>query len=120
MIDYLVKEFGCDRKELEDLLSKEGSFVLQKGEDFSIFSKVSDKIVEGHYAFKSRGKKALEVAKEMISEVFDRGHEVILGRTPHVNKKARWFSRQLGFQSISDEDTYRGKVEVFMLKKGSE
>ena len=120
MINYLVNEFHCDRRELLDLLSKDGSFIIKRGEDVAVFSKMSPGVVEGHYAFKSKGRKALDVAAGIIKDVFAHGVGVIVGKTPHTNKKARWFSRQLGFESISDIDTIKGPVEVFMLKKGEE
>lgn len=120
MIDYLVEEFGCDRKELSDLLNRGKTFFVRRNDDTAIFTEVSKGILEGHYAFKSKGRKALKIAEGILEDVFNNGYDVVLGRTPLDNKKARWFSRQLGFKSISIEDTYRGPVEVFMKRKNEE
>ena len=118
MIDRLVEDFGLDREELTDFFNKRETFVVTRGEDVAVFQKIAGGIVEGHYAFKSRGKEALDVARDILDEVFASGVSVVMGKTPHYNKKARWFSRQLGFKSIMDIDTPKGLAEVFVLKKG--
>lgn len=118
MIDYLVKEFKADRRKLIEVLSAEGTFWEKIGDDIALFERKREGVVEGHYAFKSKGRRGLNSAREILKRVFDRDVSVIVGITPDENKAAKWFSRQLGFKQISTVETPEGPAVVFMLQKG--
>lgn len=57
-------------------------------------------LYNSHLFFNSRGREALQCAKDMIANAFDNYPvEVMRGYTPLTNKAARWFDRQLGYTS---------------------
>lgn len=118
MIDYLVREFNADRDRLVEVLSADGTFWEKIGEDIALFERKREGVVEGHYAFKSKGRRGIDRAREILKRVFDRDVSVIVGVTPDENKAAKWFSRQLGFKQISTVETPEGPAVVFMLQKG--
>lgn len=73
-------------------------------------------IYTGHYFFtlQMRGKRAKSLALEMLSEMYDRGAELIRGLTPLQNLAARWMTRQLGFTSHGVVTTLVGPCEIFI------
>jgi len=82
----------------------------------ALFQRFRPGIVIGHYFFKVKGKMAIKLAKEIISEVF-KTEEAIMGMTPLVNLKARWMNRQLGFKSNGVIDGKEGPCELVILTK---
>lgn len=75
--------------------------------------------VTGHYFFHSRGRQALNAAKEMIREVFTGPYDVtsIMGLTPLEKKGALWMNRQLGFGHDEEVDTTAGPCRFVLLTK---
>ena len=84
--------------------------------DLSLFeSDRTGRTVTGHYYFKSRGKRAVQSAKEFIAEVFDLGVWNIVGLTPLTNLGARWMSRHVGFKSHGVVHTRKEPCELFIM-----
>lgn len=72
---------------------------------------------EAHSFYLVRGKEALERGREAIRRMFrDYGARKIWRATPLKNRPARWFNRQLGFQSKGEIDMY-GRCELFEMEK---
>lgn len=72
-------------------------------------------IFEGHSFFRARGREALNAGRECLALMDAR---MIWGLTPEDNRAARWFNRQLGFQSLGTIDTPdQGRCELFVLEK---
>lgn len=54
-----------------------------------------------HWFFKVRGRKAINLGKEMIANLFENyGAEVVRGFVRTENKASRWAARQLGLKSM--------------------
>lgn len=84
----------------------------------SLFEWFSPGVYTGHYFFEDRGKKAVEIAKAMLSRVMMfEDVKVIRGLTPLTQLGARWLSKHIGFKSYGATDTYIGPCEVFILTK---
>ncbi len=89
--------------------------------DIALFRHEKVGVVNGHYCFKSRGKKAVTVGKNFLAEIFDPCYniQVVMGLTPIENLGARWMSRQLGFTSHGVVNTTIGPHELFILHRTS-
>ena len=84
-----------------------------------LFEREALKVVSGHYFFFDRGKKAIEIAQQMLHEIFTGPYdvEVIRGYTPVEHKGAVWLSRRLGFKSYGTIQTPCGECVLFILTK---
>lgn len=77
----------------------------------SVWFYEGDGVYDGHYVFgpNLRGKEALDVARDMVNEVFTRYHaKTILGQVAVGNRPARTVTRALGFSRYG-----RGSVDTF-------
>jgi hypothetical protein len=77
------------------------------------------KLYSGHYFFKSRGRQALNAARDFLDEIFNSCYNIsiVLGLTPVEHKAARWMSRQVGFKSHGVEELHNKEYELFILTK---
>jgi hypothetical protein len=87
--------------------------------DFALFERYSEFVVTGHYFFKSRGAKAVNMAKAFLEEAFTGPYniETIRGLTPLDKKGARRLSSHIGFKSYGEVQTKAGPCELFILNK---
>ncbi len=98
-------------------LKREENVALTDGEgSFALFEYVKPGIYYGHYFFVKKGKEAVRLSNEFLSEIFETAH-IIVGLTPVENKAARWMSRHLGFKSHGEIEIKEGLHEMFMLTK---
>lgn len=108
-----------DEFEAENWTADERNIALTDDDkNVALFQYERPGVYIGHYFFHARGRKALEVGRKFLKEIFDmEGVEVIKGYTPVTHLGARWLSRQLGFKSYGalqfDEDSH----ELFILTK---
>lgn len=70
-------------------------------------------VFEGHSFFRVRGRAAIDLGRAMLGMIEAR---MIWGLTPEGNRPARWFNRQLGFQSLGMIDTPEGRCELFVME----
>lgn len=76
--------------------------------------------VYGHYFFWSRGRQAINAAKQFLEELFTTKHyrvEIIIGLTPVDNRAALWMNRQLGFKEVDTLRGPEGDVRMVTLTK---
>lgn len=75
-------------------------------------------IYEGHSFFRVRGRDAIRLGTTLVHSMIDLfGAGMIWGATPLDNRSARWFNRQLGFQSLGEIDRPEsGRCELFVLE----
>lgn len=87
--------------------------------DIALFEIGLKKIYSGHYYFKSRGRRAINAAKEFLDCIFNTCYniEVIIGLTPITNLPARWLSRQVGFKSQGLVQGPKRYYEMFIMTK---
>lgn len=119
-IDTLMKD-GPDVDAIE-WLSNPVNIALENDKgDLALFEhSFKDKpIYSGHYCFQSRGKIAVQVAKDFLDELFNSCYNisVIMGLVPIKHKAARWMSRHIGFVSYGLEEIHNKEYELFILTK---
>lgn len=98
-----------------------GCCVLSNGEDgIGIFEQTAERVWQVHTLFDAtcRGRKAIELGKEMVAHMIPRWADEIWGATPMSNPAARWFNRQCG-ATVIGHDFYEkdGPVELFVIRK---
>lgn len=94
------------------------ALINDKG-DVALFEIGFRDVYTGHYCFKSRGRAAINAAKDFLDEIFNTCYniDVILGLTPITNLPARWFSRQVGFTSHGVVEGPTRHYEMFIITK---
>lgn len=74
-------------------------------------------IYSGHYIFKSRGRQAIDRARDFLDEIFNTCYNIciMIGLVPIENRAARWLTRQVGFTSYGIEEIHNKEYELFIL-----
>jgi hypothetical protein len=49
-----------------------------------------------------RGRRAIDTGKSMLAEMQCRGAKTVWSQTPTINRRARWFNRQIGMRPEGD------------------
>jgi hypothetical protein len=98
-----------------DLLSDERNICLFDARGGAMFAWRGPGIYEGHSFFRVRGRDAIRVGREIMDEMRQRA-DLIWGATRLELKAARWFNRQMGFQSLGEIDTPEGRCELFEMR----
>jgi len=84
--------------------------------DIALFEHEGDNVYEGHLLFKSRGRKAIERAREAFRIMFTRHQaEVIFGLVPDFRRDAKLLVRWTGAKSAGIRQTSEGPCELFVL-----
>lgn len=95
--------------------------LVNDNKDIGLFERVAEQpyAVYGHYFFHSRGREALNAAKDMLQEIFTGPYDVesIIGLTPLDKRGALWMNRQLGFSHEEDVETDAGPCRFVLLTK---
>lgn len=108
--DYFSPDF-----DFEEYLEHD-NVVLQEGDSVGLFTYEYPGVYSGHYFFTVRGREALKLAQEMLSEIFrSYGARTIRGLTPVEHKAALWMSRKLGFTSYGQVEIDGGRHELFLM-----
>jgi hypothetical protein len=103
-----------------DWVSKPENIVLQNNKgDLALFEIGVKKVYSGHYYFKSRGKQAIQSAKEFLDELFNSCYNIIIlmGLVPDEKKHVKWLSRQVGFKSYGKTNIDEKIYEMFIITK---
>lgn len=103
-----------------DWVSNHLNLALENSDgDMSLFEYERPGIVTGHYYFKSRGRKAIQVGQAFLDEVFNSCYniEVIRGLVSITHLGARWISRQIGLKSYGVVKVLDQPFELFILSK---
>lgn len=90
--------------------------------DIALFDDEGDDTYQVHFLFQSRGRKAIEHARESFRRMFvDHGCKLIFGlvpRTPeHDRRDVALLARWAGGRSVGMRDTPEGPCELFVLSK---
>lgn len=110
--DLVDKSFNLD----EWLSSPYNLALTNPDGDVGLFEYNQPGLYTGHYFFKSRGARAIQVAVDMLEEMFfRRGARVIRGLTPSDKRAAAFVTRRLGFQSYGFYEFGGRQVELFIL-----
>jgi len=92
--------------------------LMSSNGDCALFEYLGNNVYSGHYLFGTRGKEALESAKDFLKVMFY-GYltHVIVGFVPIEKKHVHLFSRWLGFKDEGETDTLFGKNRLFTLTR---
>lgn len=104
----------------EEWLADEDNVCLTDGHgNFTLFERMTENIVYGHYFLVARGREALDLCRKFLAAVFDGpyGVEIIMGLTPLDKKGALWMNRKLGFKSLGIQDTIAGECDLVRLTR---
>lgn len=92
--------------------------------DVALFDHEGDNIYQGHFLFKSRGRKAIEHARAAFARMFtDHGCSMIFGMVPDFRRDAKLVVRLAGGKSAGARWAPEGpgladvKFELFVLSK---
>lgn len=95
-----------------------GNIALKQGMDLAMFEYMGPGAYLGHIWFGSRGRHALEVARDMLETMFDKyDARLIRGEIPLWRKDVAWFMRLLGFEQERLEIRPQGAVMVARLTR---
>lgn len=109
IVDFYPYEWVLDKANI--------ALINDKG-DVALFQLLRPEVYYGHYFFFSRGREAVNVAKDFLREAFtEHPVKVIQGLTPLVNLGARWMNRQLGFKSQGVTPTIADTCEIVIMTK---
>lgn len=99
-------------------LDRKSNVMLVEGDSVGLATGEYRGLYTGHFFYSVRGRKALELGRRMLDEMFTTyGAETMRGLTPVEYKPAKWVNRQLGFKSYGVIDTDTGPHELFILTK---
>lgn len=100
-----------------DWLASEGNVpVTFDNGDIALFEHEGDQVFEGHLLFKSRGREAIEHAREAFRLMFTQhGAELLFGLVPQSRKDAKLVVRWTGAKSAGERQTAHGPCELFVL-----
>lgn len=111
---------GQDNIDIVAWLADPKNIVLENADgDLALFEIGIKNIYSGHYYFKCRGRKAIDVGKAFLDELFNTCYNinVVMGMVPIQHLGARWMSRRLGFTSYGAEHLNDKHYELFILTK---
>lgn len=117
--DPLVRARMSDSETIIDpaaWLADPRNVILWDGENVALFLWRWVGIYEGHVLFRSRGRDALELARDMLALMFGAGAGMILAVVHEGLPEAAWFLRRLGFGSRGWIETIEGTSEMFQME----
>lgn len=86
--------------------------------DIALFDHEGDGVYQVHFLFQSRGRKAIEHAREAFRVMFmEHGCTLIMGLVPDFRRDVKLLARWAGGRSIGLRDTSEGPCELFILSK---
>lgn len=89
-----------------------------EGGDVALFDHEEPGVYQGHLLFKSRGRAAIEHARQAFDKMFDEhGADLLLGLVPDNRRAAKLVVRWAGGRSCGIRDTSNGPCELFVLPK---
>ncbi len=84
--------------------------------DVTLFDYEGDKDYQIHVIFKSRGRAAIQSARESIQTMFDiHGADLIFGLVPDFRRDVKLLARWVGMKSAGIRMTDEGPCELFVL-----
>lgn len=109
----------------DDWLAFEGNVsVMTDDGDITLFDNEGEGVYGIHVLYQSRGRKAIERAKEAIATMFrEHGASLIIGMVPDFRADVKWLARQAGMRCAGYRYASEGpglgqtKFELFVLSK---
>lgn len=86
--------------------------------DIALFDYEGDSTYEIHVLFHSRGRAAIDAAKEALRRMFDDyGAELIYAMVPEIRPDVKMLARWAGMKFVGRRDTGEGPCLLFVLSK---
>lgn len=100
-----------------DWLAFEGNIPITfPNGDIALFDWEGDGTYQVHFLFVSRGREAINNAKEAFRQMFvDHGAEVIFGLVPDFRRDVKLLARWIGGKYVGKRETSEGLCELFVL-----
>lgn len=117
--DPLVRRRMSDSATIIDpaaWLADPRNVVLWDGDNVAMFLWRWVGIYEGHVLFRTRGRAALKLGRDMLDLMFGAGAGMILAVIHEELPEAAWFVRRLGFGSRGLIETIEGTSEMFQME----
>lgn len=97
-------------------LSTPGNVAITIDGDVTLFDDEGDKIYQVHVLFQSRGRTAINHAKEAFRRMFD-DHEakMIFAMVPDFRREVKLLARWVGCKSAGLRQTSEGLCELFVM-----
>jgi hypothetical protein len=93
------------------------AFTFDNG-DVALFDYEGDDTYQGHFLFKSRGRQAIEHAREAFRRLFtEHDAGLVFGLVPDFRRDAKMVVRWAGGKSRGLRNTQDGPCELFVLSK---
>jgi hypothetical protein len=84
--------------------------------DIALFDDAGDGSYEVHFLFESRGRTAINHARESFRRMFiDHGASLIFGMVPDFRRDVKLLARWAGGKSVGKRATVNGLCELFVL-----
>lgn len=100
------------------LAKKENVPVTFDNGDIALFDYEGDDVYQVHFLFQSRGRKAIEHARESFKIMFtEHGAGLIMGLVPEFRRDVALLARWAGGNSAGMRPTSDGPCELFVLSK---
>lgn len=97
-------------------LNNYDNIALEEDGNYALFQHEGSGLYTGHYFFKVRGRKAINLGNKMLSHLFANfPATAVRGMTPLEKRPARWMARQLGFTSHGPIEYGNRWCELFIL-----
>jgi hypothetical protein len=86
--------------------------------DIALFDDAGDSVYEVHFLFHSRGRAAIDAARESFRRLFeDYGADLIMGMVPEIRPDVKLLARWIGGKLVGQRDTVNGPCQLFVLSK---
>lgn len=97
-----------------DWLNVEGNVPIVMGDDIALFDNEGGCTYQVHFLFVSRGRSAIQAAKESFRRMFeDYGADLIFGLVPNFRDDVKMLARWAGGKCVGK----RGECELYVLSK---
>lgn len=99
-----------------DWLASPGNVpVVFENGDIALFDDEGEGAYQVHFLFKSRGRQAIDHAKQSFDHMFKSGASLIFGLVPDFRRDVKLLARWAGGKSKGIRQTSEGPCELFVL-----
>lgn len=88
--------------------------VFENG-DIALFDYEGEGVYQVHFLFESRGRQAIDHAKQSFDHMFKSGASLIFGLVPDFRRDVKLLARWAGGKSAGMRETSEGPCELFVL-----
>lgn len=91
---------------------------IVEGDDITLFDFEDTGLYQIHFLYESRGRKAIDAAKQAIDRIFEfHGAKGIFGIVPNFRRDVKLLARWTGMKYAGKRSTDCGPCELFILSR---